>query len=94
MRDLTSRIPADVRAELDRVAGVLEPAVQAMRDLARLTTTVELGLAVPASLDPAELAPVTEDEFRHATLAVGLDRAMDALGALERAIPAPSLCTD
>jgi hypothetical protein len=93
-RDLSTRVSIEVRAELERVALVLEPAVQAMRDLDQLTTTVELALAVPASLDPAELAPVTEDEFQHATRVAGLDRCMELLGAIERAIPGPSLCLD
>jgi hypothetical protein len=91
MRDLTSRIPADVRVELERVASVLEPAVQAMRDLDRLRTSVELALDVPASLDPAELEPVDDLEFQHATRAVGLDRCEELLGELERAIPGLTL---
>jgi hypothetical protein len=37
---------------------------------------------------------VTEAEFQHATDAVGLDWAMEVLGAIERAIPGPSLCLD
>jgi hypothetical protein len=87
MRDLTSRIPADVQVELGRVALVLEPAVQAMRDLDRLTAAFELAIDVPGSLDPAELAPVTEEEFLHASRVAGLDRATELLGDLERAMP-------
>jgi hypothetical protein len=94
MRDLTTRVSPELQAELARVAGVLVPAVQAVKDLGRLTTEVELALAVPASLDPDEDAPVTEAEFQHATDAVGLDWAMEVLGAIERAIPGPSLCLD
>lgn len=93
-RDLSTRVPAEVRAELARVALVLEPAVQAMRDLGRLTTTVELALAVPASLDPAEDAPVTDAEFERVMELVGMDRAMELLGDLERAIPGLYLCVD
>jgi hypothetical protein len=94
MRDLTTRVPAEARDELARVALVLEPVAAALRDLERLTTTVELALDVPASLDPVELEPFTEEEFQHATWAVGLDHAMKLLGDLERAIPGPSLYLD
>jgi hypothetical protein len=47
MRDLTTRVSPELQAELARVAGVLVPAVQAVKDLGRLTTEVELALAVP-----------------------------------------------
>jgi hypothetical protein len=93
MRDLTSRIPVDVQVEFERVAGVLEPAVQAMRDLDRLRTSVELALDVPASLDPAEDAPITEEEFQHATRVAGLDRAMELAWALEDSAPGLFLTT-
>jgi len=94
VRDLTSRIPADVQVELERVARVLEPIAAVMRDLGRLDTAVNLAIDVPASLDPAELEPPTEEEFQHVTRAVGLDRAMELLGAIERAIPGPYLSVD
>ncbi len=94
MRDLSTRVPADVQAELDRVAGVLEPAVQAMRDLDRLRTAFELAIDVPSSLDPAELAPSTEEEFLHATKAAGLDRALELVYAIENTIPGLFLCAD
>jgi hypothetical protein len=94
MRDLTSRIPADVQVELERVARALEPAAQALRDLGRLITAVELAVDVPASLDPAELAPPTEKEYLHVTRAVGLDRAQEVLGAIEFAMPGAFLTVD
>jgi hypothetical protein len=94
MRDLTSRIPVELRAELVRVALVLEPTATAMRELDRLRTAVELAIDVPASLDPAELAPSTEEEFLHATRATGLDRALELAYALEATLPGLFLTVD
>lgn len=94
MRDLTDRIPVDVQVELERVARVLEPAVEAMRDLDRLTTAFELAIDVPASLDPSELATSTEEEFKHASRVVGLDRATDLMIAIEAALPGLFLNVD
>jgi hypothetical protein len=94
MRDLTGRIPPEMRAELQRVAGVLEPVAAAMRDLDRLRTAFELAIDVPASLDPAELATSTREEFEHASRVAGLDRAMELAWAIQDAAPGLYLCAD
>jgi hypothetical protein len=67
VRDLATRIPADLRAELAAAAAVLAAAgpavVAALETLGRATTEADWAAQVPASLDPAELAGVTDDEW-------------------------------
>jgi hypothetical protein len=76
MRDLATRIPPDTRAELAAAAAVLSAAgpsvVAALQVLGQATSDASLAADVPASLDPAELADVTDDEWSALEAATGI----------------------
>jgi hypothetical protein len=67
VRDLATRIPPDTRAELAAAAAVLTAAgpqvVAALEVLAKATTDAWFASLVPASLDPAEDADSTDEEW-------------------------------
>jgi len=89
MRDLWTRIPDDTRAELDRVTETLErlvPQVAAAMDgYLQVERLVRYAAGVPASLDPAELDPVTEEEDQELVERSGLLRLLDLAGQVEDA---------
>jgi hypothetical protein len=79
MRNLADRVPAEVRADLAAAVTVLEcygpPVVGALHMLRQRTTdacyAVEMRVA---SLDPAELAEPTQEEYERMEEALGIDR--------------------
>jgi hypothetical protein len=79
MRDLATRVPAEVRAELAAAVTVLErygPAVcGALHALQRATHDANLAAEMRvASLDPAELADPTDEEMDHLETTLGIGR--------------------
>jgi len=89
MRDLWTRIPGDTRAELDRVTETLErlvPQVAAAMDgYLQVERLVRYAAGVPASLDPAELDPISEEEDQALAERSGLLRLLDLAGQIENA---------
>ena len=91
MRDLATRVPADVRAELRVAVAILEehgPKVAAaLETLGRLTTEAWWASMVPASLDPAEDAETTDEEWERLEYATGIRRGWELADVLARATP-------
>ncbi len=89
MRDLWARVPDDTRAEVDRVAETLERLVPqvaaAVNDYRQVQRLVRYAADVPASLDPAELAPVTEEEDEQLMETSGLLGLFVLIGEIEDA---------
>ena len=79
MRDLTERVPAEVRDKLNAAATVLErygPAVCGALHMLQTATTDACYAAEMrvASLDPAELAEPTDEEMAALEDVLGIDR--------------------
>lgn len=90
MRDLADRVPADVRAELAAAVETLEVygprVVQALGRLERATTAAWIWTMVPASLDPAELAGGTDDEWERLEDVTGIRRGFDIADTITNAL--------
>jgi hypothetical protein len=89
MRNLADRIPWEVRADLAAATAVLVahgPAVvAALALLDEATTAAWWASMVPASLDPAETAEQTDDEWAALERATGIDRGWSMVNALANA---------
>jgi len=89
VRDLWTRIPDDTRAELDRVTETLErlvpPVAAAMDGCLQVERLVSYAAGVPASLDPVELDPISEEEDQALAERSGLLRLLDLAGEIEDA---------
>jgi hypothetical protein len=91
MRDLTSRIPPDVRTELAAAVAVLErygPAIcGALDTLQRATTDANYAAEMRvASLDPAETAEPTDGEMEELEHVLGINRGWVAAFAVGAAV--------